>query len=116
MPRKFFVRSTGVLAGLVDSVAERRVAAWIEADGRDSVFDQVVRFTYGSDGLPLTVESPSRAVTSYVNDAFGRTTDIYDPLGTRTQHAYDALNRDTLASIHRDKQVHPGGINPLANV
>ena len=113
---KFFVRSTGVLAGLVDSVAERRVAAWIEADGRDSVFDQVVRFTYGSDGLPLTVESPSRAVTSYVNDAFGRTTDIYDPLGTRTQHAYDALNRDTLASIHRDKQVHPGGINPLANV
>ncbi|MDH4043573.1 MAG: hypothetical protein OEW06_03870, partial [Gemmatimonadota bacterium] len=113
---KFFFRTSGVLAGVIDSVAERRVATWVQSSGTDVVQDQTNRFTYDGNGNVQRATSPAGAVTSYVLDNLGRITDAYDPLGTRMLYAYDSLNRITAGTLYTAKQLHPGGLNPLAGV
>ncbi len=108
---------TGALAGVVDSTMERKVETWKEGGADDvtddGMFDQVHRFTYDTKGNVKTYTSPVGVVTSYLTDAKGRITDVYDPLKTREERQYDDLNRVLEIRRYTNPVAHPGGVDPL---
>lgn len=111
---KYGYTPSGPLTGLPTSVTERSVQTWVQATGSETTQDQTTSLTYDVNGNPLTMTSPAGAVTSYVADNLGRITDVYDPLGTRSGHAYDMMNRDTLQTTYTTAQAHPSVPNPLS--
>ena len=114
--RTSFAYTTGAIAGLIDSTMERGVETWRETvsdDVTDTQLDQVHRFTYDGKGNLKTYNSPVGVVTSYVADSLGRITDVYDPLQTREERSYDAMNRVLELRRYTDSVAHPGGVNPL---
>jgi len=98
---------SGPLTGLLASVTELTVQTWVQSSGSETNQHQVTGFAYDVNGNPLTRTSPAGVVTSYVANSLGQITDVYDPLGTRTGHAYDKMNRDTLQTTYTTKQGHP---------
>ncbi len=105
--------ASGAFMGLVTSVTEHQVETWVQSAGTDSVRNQVQGFTYDPNGNLRTGTSPAGVVTSYVVDSLGRITDVYDPLGTRTRHTYDVMNRETLQTFYTSKHTHPTVPSPL---
>jgi RHS repeat-associated protein len=111
---RFWIRPSGALKGLVDSVAELQVQTlrYYTMD-TDEVLNQVVRLTYDARGNPATVKNPVGVTTAVVADSLGRPVTTYDPFGGRTQYVYDALNRVTQTA--RDSaQFLPPGVDPWA--
>jgi RHS repeat-associated protein len=94
------------------------VETWAETAGaNDTAFvwaDIVQRFDYDTKGNLRADTSAVGGATSYVTDAMGRVTNVYDPLKTRTERAYDALNRVTLFRQYTTALAHPSISNPLA--
>jgi RHS repeat-associated protein len=115
--RTSFAYKTGTLAGLLDSTMERATQTWRETvsdDVTDVSLDQVHRFTYDAKGNVKAYTSPVGVVTSYVPDAKGRITDVYDPLGTREERVYDDMNQVREIRRYTNPVAHPGtNVNPL---
>jgi RHS repeat-associated protein len=115
-----FGYTTGAIIGLVNSVTEKKVQTWVDSAGFTSdtsfaLLDLVQQFAFDAKGNLKTATSPGKVVTSYATDAFGRVTDVYDPLGFRQSWAFDPMNRVTTATRFTAKTAHPGGVLPLAN-
>ena len=117
--RTSFAYETGMLAGLVRSITEHGVETWREAstngsnDTTDLVLDHVHRYTFDAKGNIRTYNSPAGVVTSYVTDAYGRVTDVYDPLNTRQERVYDAMNRVREVRRYTSPLAHPDNLDPL---
>jgi YD repeat-containing protein len=113
---KFWYRpTTDPLKGLMDSVAEKSVQTWKQSTATEVTRDQVVRFGYNVKGNLQTHKSPVGIITTYVRDGAERVVDVYDPIGTRTNRRYDAMNRlDTLVQ-YTTAQANPLVAAPLAD-
>jgi YD repeat-containing protein len=105
--------SSGAYQGLIDTVTERNVAVWSEADSADVTTDLARHFTYDDGGNLRTDSLPSGIRYSYVRDSTGAVRDAYDPINMRRRFARDALGRVVAESLWTAPQTNPLGINPL---
>jgi RHS repeat-associated protein len=96
---------------------EDSVQTWSEtttvSDTSYFILPQIQSFGYDGIGNLKVDTSTTGVVTSYVTDPFGRTTNVYDPVGTRTRHDYDPMNRVERVVRYRRKHAHPNGVDGL---
>ncbi len=109
----FTYQPSGSLTGQLIEARENAVWAWREPTQDSVVADQVTTLEYDTKGNPSRTISPVGVATSYVNNALGLPSDIYDAMSVRTRVAYDAMGRDTLSSSYLTQVPPPQG-NPLA--
>ncbi|MGH7704098.1 MAG: hypothetical protein ACREMO_13470, partial [Gemmatimonadales bacterium] len=113
-----FGYATGGLVGLVNRVTAHNVETWRDTAGvNDTAFtvqNQTTTFGFDALGNLKADTSATGVVTSYVRDLFERVAEVHDPLGTKIQRIYDAMNRVTQMVRHTTPQPNPYGINPLA--
>ncbi len=103
----FAYTGSGAFQGLLNSVTEKGVTVWQESTSDTIVTDLVNSFTYHPLGNIKTATSPSGNVTAYVTDGYGRTAEIYDPLGGKSNYVYDALNRTVRSYQHTPVRTPP---------
>jgi RHS repeat-associated protein len=96
------------------SVTEEDVTTW-RSGTNPHIRDLKWQFGYDANGNLSSDSLPIGVQRLYVADQFGRTTDVYDPLGTRSSRAYDALNRVTTITQYTAAQSIPGGKNLRAH-
>lgn len=102
--------------GLVNKVTERQVETWHEGVASDTTAtkqDLIWAFDFDAQRNLKADTNAAKVVHAYVRDTFGRVTDSYDPLSTRTQFLYDPMDRDTVVRKYTTAQTFPYGINPL---
>jgi RHS repeat-associated protein len=111
---RFFTRSgpTDPLRGVLDSVIERQVPAWVTVTKVETLTDLRTKFLYNALGNLIRTTSPSGRVDSLGRDAAQRVTNHYDPAGHRVEMVYDPLNR-LLQSIQHVEGLDSGFSTPL---
>ncbi|HWP38704.1 MAG TPA: RHS repeat-associated core domain-containing protein [Gemmatimonadales bacterium] len=89
----FEFEPNGALVGLLRAVIERVVPAWDTITKTEVTQDLQTAFAFNELGNDTSVTTPMGHRTRHVRDNVQRVTNVYDPAGHRTELVYDALNR-----------------------